>query len=123
MQLPGITQIVFFAPMQTQDAYNKWADTYDTVENKTRDLELTAAKQVLASADFSEVLEIGCGTGKNTLWLSEKSTSVIAVDFSESMLEVARRKVTSSHVHFSQADITKPWQFNAASLVVCSLVI
>ncbi len=28
--------------MQTQDAYNDWAKTHDSIENKTRDLEAKA---------------------------------------------------------------------------------
>ena len=109
--------------MQIQQAYNKWAQTYDTVENKTRDLELIAAQQVLASADFSKVLEIGCGTGKNTAWLCNKAGALTAIDFSENMLEVARRKITAPNVQFLQADITQPWKVNKASLVICSLVL
>lgn len=108
--------------MHTQQAYNKWADTYDTVENKTRDLELIASKEVLASADFSKVIEIGCGTGKNTSWLCEKANALTAVDFSENMLDVARQKINHSHVEFVQWDITKPWSFNPSTLIVCSLV-
>lgn len=112
-----------FKAMQTQQAYNKWANTYDSVENKTRDLELVAAQQVLAHANFTNVLEIGCGTGKNTAWLSAKAKTLTAVDFSENMLEVARKKINKPHVQFIQADITKPWQFSKATLIVCSLVL
>jgi len=109
--------------MDTQEAYNKWAGTYDTVLNKTRDLELKAAKEVLAVADFSKVLEIGCGTGKNTSWLKEKTKELTAVDFSEGMLEQAGKKINDPHVHFQRADITKPWHFNSSTLIICSLVL
>ncbi len=109
--------------MDTQQAYNKWSHTYDSVLNKTRDLELIAAKQLLASADFSSVLEIGCGTGKNTSWLKEKTNQLTAVDFSEGMLEQARAKITDVHVRFQQADITKPWDFKSSTLIICSLVL
>ena len=97
--------------MNTQQSYNKWAETYDKMPNKTRDLELIAGKEVLASANFSTVLEIGCGTGKNTEWLLEKTNDLTAVDFSEGMLEQARKKINDPHVKFQQADITKPWNF------------
>ena len=90
--------------MDTQSAYNLWADTYDTVLNKTRDLELIAAKELLAKADFSSVLEIGCGTGKNTEWIIERATSITAVDFSEGMLEKARTKIKNDTVQFCQND-------------------
>ncbi len=38
------------------------------------------------------VLELGCGTGEDALWLAERGVEVTALDASEGMLEVARRK-------------------------------
>src|SRR5687768_16304504 len=109
--------------MDTQEAYNHWAQSYDTVVNKTRDLEQNAAKNMLVNADFSKVIEIGCGTGKNTVWLAEKAKDLLAVDFSEEMMKVARQKINSSHVQFKQADITQRWDLNKATLITCSLVL
>ena len=109
--------------MDTQSAYDLWAGTYDTVANKTRDLELIAAKELLDKADFSSVLEIGCGTGKNTEWILERAGSVTAVDFSEGMLDKARSKIKNDTVQFCQADITKPWNFSQSTLIICSLVL
>ena len=109
--------------ISTRAAYDLWAQTYDSVENRTRDLELLAAGSVLANTDFSAVLEIGCGTGKNTSWLKDRSGTVTAVDFSSGMLEIARQKISDTHVCFQQADITKLWPFPKASLIICSLVL
>lgn len=109
--------------MDTQKAYDQWSSTYDSIANKTRDLELVAGKEMLTVADFTKVLEIGCGTGKNTSWLVDKTKDLLAVDFSEGMLAVATRKINSAHVNFQQADITKPWNFKKVSLIVCSLVL
>ncbi|MFT3910298.1 MAG: class I SAM-dependent methyltransferase [Ferruginibacter sp.] len=109
--------------MNTQHAYNNWAPTYDAVTNKTRDLELIAGQQLLANADFSKVLELGCGTGKNTQWLTEKAKKITAVDFSEAMMNIARKKVNTKGIKFQQADITKPWSFKKATLITCSLIL
>ena len=109
--------------MDTQSAYDLWAGTYDTVANKTRDLELIAAKELLDKADFSSVLEIGCGTGKNTEWILERAGSVTAVDFSEGMLGKARAKIKSDTIQFCQADITKQWNFSQSTLIISSLVL
>ncbi len=108
-----------------QKAYNSWASQYDTNENKTRDLEGTALQTILSTIDFKQVLEIGCGTGKNSLWLSEKADHVTAVDFSEEMLAKAKEKVTSDKVNFVQADIIKGWSFESGmyDLVTFSLVL
>jgi hypothetical protein len=59
--------------METKQAYNLWASQYDTDNNKTRDLEAQALRISLAGIPFNNCLEIGCGTGKNTVWLMEKA--------------------------------------------------
>jgi ubiquinone/menaquinone biosynthesis C-methylase UbiE len=97
--------------MEVKIAYNEWAAQYDSNLNKTRDLESTAIRQMLSSFSFKNCLEIGCGTGKNTSFLSEKGHTITAVDFSEAMLALAKEKIQSSKVNFIQADITKDWHF------------
>jgi ubiquinone/menaquinone biosynthesis C-methylase UbiE len=111
--------------MSTRKLYNQWSSTYDTVENKTRDLEKAAGQQVLSAIPFASILELGCGTGKNTEWLSPKAGYLQAVDLSEEMMARAREKVNASHVEFLQADITKPWEFvnRPPDLVTCSLIL
>ena len=94
-----------------QQAYNSWAQQYDTNENKTRDLEARSLRETLSCLSFEHCLEIGCGTGKNTVRLLEKAATVTAVDLSEEMLAKAKQKLNSSNVTFIQADITKPWDF------------
>jgi ubiquinone/menaquinone biosynthesis C-methylase UbiE len=107
----------------TQHAYDEWSKTYDTVVNKTRDLEAKAIKIILDKILYEHIVEIGCGTGKNTLWLAHKCRRLTAADFSAEMLQVAKAKFTSSNVTFQQTDITRKWQFNKADLISCSLVL
>lgn len=112
--------------MSIQQAYNNWAVQYDTNENKTRDLEAKVLRTVLRDIQFSTCLEMGCGTGKNTVWLAEKTGGcVTAVDFSEEMLAKAREKVVSYGVSFYQANILEPWNFRERlyGLVTFSLVL
>lgn len=111
--------------MNTQQAYNAWASQYDTNLNKTRDLEAIALRSNLSAINFSRCFEIGCGTGKNTVWFAEKAKHVTAVDLSEEMLAKAKEKVSSDKVEFKQADITKDWTFRNGfyDLVSFSLVL
>jgi ubiquinone/menaquinone biosynthesis C-methylase UbiE len=111
--------------MDTRQAYNAWAEQYDTNINKTRDLEGAALRTVLSSISFNSCLEVGCGTGKNTVWLIEKTNHITAVDLSEEMLTRAREKVNAEKVQFKQADITTAWTFTDAlfDLVSFSLVL
>ena len=111
--------------MNIQQAYNSWAEQYDTNLNKTRDLEATTLRTILSGINFNSCLEIGCGTGKNTAWLIEKASRITAVDLSSEMLAKARQKINSSKVEFVQADITQPWTFAQGpyDLVSFSLVL
>jgi len=94
-----------------RQAYAIWSKDYDTNNNKTRDLEAYALRTILKNIHFDNCLEIGCGTGKNTVWLLTKAKYIKAVDLSDEMLAIAKSKVNSEHVEFLQADITQPWTF------------
>lgn len=111
--------------MKIQTAYNDWSSTYDEDRNLTRDLDQITMHAALASQQFQNVLELGCGTGKNTLWLAEISEAVHALDFSVGMIEQARRKITAMNVVFNVADLTAPWptQSDSHDLIVCNLVL
>ena len=97
--------------MSIEQAYNLWSEQYDTNQNKTRDLEAVALRQTLARISFKNCLEIGCGTGKNTEWLIQKATNVLAIDLSPGMLKKAKEKVNAANVEFRQADLSLPWNF------------
>ncbi|MBS1563047.1 MAG: methyltransferase domain-containing protein, partial [Bacteroidetes bacterium] len=92
---------------------------------RTRDLEAQALRTGLANISFDACLEIGCGTGKNTIWLMGKADRVTAVDLSGNMLAIAKEKINTPKVQFVQADITRPWTFRDGlyDLVSFSLVL
>lgn len=111
--------------MNVKQGYNTWSATYDTVENLTRDLDQVVTQKALGDLRFKSILEIGCGTGKNTALLAQISERVRAIDFSEGMIEKAKEKVRASNVAFSIADLTQRWHCDDGSveLVVCNLVL
>ena len=111
--------------MSIQNAYNHWSESYDTDENLTRDLDQKVMRDALADLHFNAILEIGCGTGKNTIFLSQIGTRVDALDFSEGMIEKAKEKVKAENVRFSLADLSQTWPCEDSSydLVVCNLVL
>lgn len=107
------------------DAYTRWATTYDTDRNRTRDLDRMTTEVLLGDNYYDKVLELGCGTGKNTGFLVRVSRALLAIDFSVGMLEQAKVKVRSNTVLFIVADLAKSWpcQRNAFELIVCNLVL
>lgn len=111
--------------MNVEQAYNAWSKTYDSNENKTRDLEAQALRESLAEIENSNILEIGCGTGKNTEWLITKARSLIGADFSKEMLDRAKAKIKAQKVEFRQLDLRQEWDLeeNQFDLITCSLAL
>ncbi len=111
--------------MNIQDAYNEWSGIYDTNENLTRDLDQAVTRSVLGQNQFDSILELGCGTGKNTAFFGQIGKQVHALDFSEGMIQKARGKVTAKNVRFSIADLTQrlPCDDSAYDLISCNLVL
>ncbi len=111
--------------MSIQNAYNEWSGIYDSNENLTRDLDQKVTRETFAGKYFKSILELGCGTGKNTVFYAQLGANVHALDFSEGMIEKARGKVKAGNVRFSTADLTKRWPCEDAAydLVTCNLVL
>ena len=106
-------------------AYEAWAGTYDTQANATRDLDAAVLRASGLPLDGQDVIEIGAGTGKNTVFLAAHARSVLALDLSPAMLAQARQRVPDAHVRFTEHDITRPWPAadGQAGLVVGNLVL
>jgi len=79
--------------------------------------------ETLSDYSFENVLELGCGTAKNTKWLLGKATRIIGLDFSEEMLNKAKEKIHDKRVTFKKADLNENWEVdnNSFDLICCSL--
>jgi malonyl-CoA O-methyltransferase len=106
-------------------AYDRWAETYDSDPNRTREL----AGEVLHLAELPiagrDLVEIGCGTGRNTEWLATQAGSITALDFSEEMLRHAATRVQNPKTRFIQHDVRTTWPLadNAMDVVVAMLIL
>ena len=92
--------------------YDAWAYQYDNNINPTRDLDKIATIESLSNLNFFNVLELGCGSGKNTKWLITRANKLVGLDFSASMLDLARNKISSKKVTFINADLNEKWPVN-----------
>src|SRR5690242_14016503 len=106
-------------------AYDRWAETYDADKNATRDLDAVVVRRANLNFAGRDVLELGSGTGKNTVWLGEQARSVIAMDFSLGMIARAHERVGALPVRFIQHDVCDPWPVESKSvdLVVANLIL
>lgn len=111
--------------LTVQAAYDRWAASYDDDVNRTRDLDARVTRAAFASQTLGRVLELGCGTGKNTQLFAEVATEVHGLDFSQAMLEKAQARGFGPHVRFTHADLTAPWPVGdgAVDLVSAHLVL
>lgn len=111
--------------MSVQQAYSTWAITYDTDPNLTRDLDGVVTRETLVALPANAILEIGCGTGKNTGFLAQLGRHLHALDFTENMIRQAQAKHIAANVTFTIADLTQPWPRarQSADLIVCNLVL
>ncbi|KAL2823069.1 S-adenosyl-L-methionine-dependent methyltransferase [Aspergillus granulosus] len=90
--------------IETIDAYNKWAEVYDTDSNFLQALDTIEMRNLLryflarvqsesAAEDVLKLVDLGCGTGRNTLQLAKLSppeAQITGVDASPGMLAVAK---------------------------------
>lgn len=111
--------------MGIEKAYNAWAKQYDTDENLTRDLDIQSTIETLDKYKFGNVIELGCGTGKNTSWLLKKAKKIISIDFSQEMLNLAEAKIKDDRVRFVKANLNDDWAIESdfADLITCSLTL
>lgn len=105
------------------NAYRDWAPTYDNQVNPSIDLEEKLVVKLMGVKKGDGVLDAACGTGRYSKIFSLKGARVSSVDFSRSMLAVARKKVRG--VEFKQADIAKriPFADKTFDKIICSLAI
>ena len=103
------------------DKYNAWAYQYDYDINPTRDLDKTVTMESLSNIDFFKVLELGCGSGKNTEWLITKADKLVGLDFSKNMLDQARKKVKTDKVTFINTDLNENWPVNDNSFDLATI--
>ncbi len=109
-------------------AYNEWAESYDTDHNRTRDLAAQVLRQVDLNFAGRRVIEVGCGTGRNTEWLSKLAVAprqIVGLDFSEEMLERAQVRLRDSRVRLIQHDVRAAWPLadTSADVVIAMLVL
>jgi ubiquinone/menaquinone biosynthesis C-methylase UbiE len=111
-------------------AYDRWAASYDHDDNPTRDLDARVLREHGPDALGREVLELGGGTGKNTVWLATRASRVVSIDLSPAMQAPARDKLLAlglpaERVAFVTHDLRTRWPIadEAVDLVIGNLVL
>lgn len=85
--------------------------------HKKFDLDLIYIIERLRVQPKTKVLDAGCGSGKNTVYLSEKGFRIYGFDVSEKAIAIARKRVPLGH--FVVADASElPYKKNFFDVIV-----
>jgi SAM-dependent methyltransferase len=60
----------------------------------------------------ARILDIGCGKGRNSIWLASQGFDVVGVDFAEEAVSAARDRSGErfGNLHFGVMDLTETWE-------------
>lgn len=97
--------------LSLNEGYNRWAEFYDADDNPLHLLEETIVDEALGDVYGKAVLDLGCGTGRQSLRLAAKGARVTAVDQSEGMLEKAKAKNAKGAVRFLHVNLDEVFPF------------
>lgn len=105
---------------QTGDEIPNWSQT----PRQARDVNAKVLRAESLRFANTDILELGCGTGINTVWFAQTARSVVAMDVSAGMLTKAKERVRQDNVWFVQHDIRDPWPVNnnAFDILIATLV-
>lgn len=110
--------------VSTREGYDRWAEIYDTEGNPLIALEEPLVDAQLGNVRGLDVLDLGCGTGRQTLRLAQAGARVTAVDFAEGMVAKAAGKPGWERVQFVHHDVTTPLPFAEAAFDrVCTFLL
>jgi len=85
------------ATLQEPDVHKRWHDAFKTPANAPfYDLAFDHIVKVAGVAEGASFLDAGCGIGDYAVRLAKRGMRVVAVDFSESVLKMARENVERS---------------------------
>src|SRR4051812_17670919 len=122
----------FYAPGEARagkvhDLFARVAPRYDLINDlQSFGLHRSWKRQLIQMASprpGERALDLCCGTGDVTFALAAKGVAATGLDFSEAMLDVARRRAesTAHHVAFEQGDAEQlPYPDNSFDIVTIS---
>jgi len=81
------------------------------------------ASQVFKERDYKKILDLGCGTGKHSIFLAQKGFLVYATDLSLTGIDITMKKAGLLHIdniQFKQHDMRSiPFPNNFFDAVIC----
>ena len=110
---------------KVRDGYDRWSIVYDDDQNPLQGLEGPLVQKACGNVQGLKVLDMGCGTGRHTLWLAQAGAKVTGIDFSEAILDKARKKTKEYSIKLIKHDLHErlPFRSGQFDMVVSGLLL
>jgi ubiquinone/menaquinone biosynthesis C-methylase UbiE len=100
-----------------------WNNIYKNLTNNkpTYDLWLNKYKSILDKNKETTILDLGCGSGSDTLYLIERNYKVLSYDYCEEALNIVKKHIPNSKT--IQLDLTEklPFKDESISIIIADL--
>jgi SAM-dependent methyltransferase len=108
--------------VSARQGYDIWSETYDHTLNPVVAMDARHTMKLLAPQPGEEILDAGCGTGRNLLPMLAAGSQPIGIDLSIGMLKVAKRNLPRAPL--AVADLQQPYPFQTGRFdaVLCALI-
>lgn len=106
-----------------------WEKVYTEKGDLYKDIgpEIKEYTKILEKKKYKLVLDLGCGTGRNTIYLAQKGFLVYAFDISKTGVAITKKKAESlglKNIKFDVGDMKKtPYPNNYFDAVLCMLTL
>ena len=100
-----------------------WNNIYKSITDQkpTYDPWLDKYKHILDKDKDTTIIDLGCGSGSDTLYLTERNYKVLSCDYSEEALNIVKRDIPNSKI--MQLDLTEklPFKDESISVIIADL--
>jgi SAM-dependent methyltransferase len=103
-----------------REGYASWAETYDALPNPLILVEEPVVREILDRSPLGGALDAACGTGRWAMELVARGHSVIGVDETPEMLDLARRKVPGAEFRVGRLEAL-PLDAGSVDFAICAL--
>jgi len=109
----------------TREGYDRWSTTYDDGTNPLIGLDDRLVRPMIGEVAGLDVVDLGCGTGRNAIWMAGAGAKVTGIDGSPGMLTEAYRHLRGLDVRLVRGDLAGrlPFRDSSFDLAVSALVL
>lgn len=107
--------------------YNKdyWDNVYKNLKDKkpTYDLWLDKYKNILDKANEQYLVDLGCGSGGDSLYLTKRGYKVIACDYSKEALSIVNKFIPQARIIKLDISKTLPFENSSIEVIIADLAL